>query len=58
MGAMRLLFHTAGVLAEPSGAAGVAAIQSHPARFRNRKVATIICGSNLTDEQITSWIAP
>ena len=56
--AMRLLFHTAGVLAEPSGAAGVAAIQSHPARFRNRKVATIICGSNLTDEQVKSWIAP
>lgn len=56
--AMRLLFRTAGLLAEPSGAAGLAAIQRHPARFRNRKVATIICGSNLTDEQITSWIAP
>ena len=56
--AMRLLFHTAGLLAEPSGAAGVAAIQAHPARFRNRKVATIICGSNLTDEQVKSWIAP
>ena len=54
--AMRLLFHTAGLLAEPSGAAGVAAIQAHPARFRNRKVATIICGSNLTDEQVKSWI--
>jgi threonine dehydratase len=54
--AMRLLIHTAGLLAEPSGAAGVAAIQAHPARFRNRKVATIICGSNLTDEQVKSWI--
>jgi threonine dehydratase len=56
--AMRLLFRTAGLLAEPSGAAGVAAIQAHPSRFRNRKVATIICGSNLTDEQIKAWIAP
>lgn len=54
--AMRLLFRSAGLLAEPSGAAGVAAIQRHGTRFRNRKVATIICGSNLTDEQVKAWL--
>ena len=54
--AMRLLFRTAGILVEPSGAAGVAAIQSHPTRFQNRHVATILCGSNLTEEQVRNWL--
>jgi threonine dehydratase len=54
--AMRLLFRTAGLLAEPSGAAGVAALQAHPQRFRGRRVATVICGSNLTEEQVKAWI--
>jgi threonine dehydratase len=56
--AMRLLFRSAGLLAEPSGAAGVAAIQAHPQRFRGRRVATIICGSNLTEEQMKAWVLP
>lgn len=55
--AMRLLFHKAGLLAEPSGAAGVAAIAAHPTRFQGRHVATIICGSNLTDEQVKTWLS-
>ena len=54
--AMRLLFRTAGLLAEPSGAAGIAAIQTHPNRFRGRRVATVICGSNLTEEQVKAWL--
>lgn len=54
--AMRLLFGTAGLVAEPSGAAGVAAIAAHPARFRGRRVATVICGSNLTDTQVRDWL--
>lgn len=54
--AMRLLFRQAGLLAEPSGAAGVAAIQAHPEHFRSRRVATILCGSNLTEEQVKAWI--
>lgn len=55
--AMRLLFHQAGLLAEPSGAAGVAAIAAYPDRFRGRRVATVICGSNLTEEQVKTWVA-
>lgn len=54
--AMRLLFRTAGLLAEPSGAAGIAAIMAHPQRFRGRRVATVLCGSNLTEEQVKAWV--
>ena len=54
--AMRLLFQTAGLMAEPSGAAGVAAIGAVPQAFEGRRVATIICGSNLTEAQIRAWL--
>jgi len=48
--AMRLLFARAGLLCEAAGAAGVAALIEHP-RFRGQRVATVLCGSNLTEEQ-------
>ena len=54
--AMRLLFRTAGLVSEPSGAAGVAAILARPHHFRGKNVATIICGSNLTQEQMKAWL--
>ena len=54
--AMRLLFRTAGLLAEPSGAAAIAALLAHPDRFRGTHVAAIICGSNLTEEQVKAWV--
>ena len=54
--AMRLLFGTAGLVTEPSGAAGVAAIMAWPERFRGRRVATVLCGSNLTEEQVKLWL--
>jgi threonine dehydratase len=44
---MRLLMDTAGVIAEPSGAAGVAAILTDPERYRGRAVVTVITGSNI-----------
>jgi threonine dehydratase len=45
--AMRLLIEKAGLLSEPSGAAGVAALLEHGARFRGAAVAVIVTGSNL-----------
>ncbi len=54
--AMRLLLRNAGLLAEPSGAAGVAAILSQGERFRGRRVATIICGGVLADQQVEEWL--
>jgi threonine dehydratase len=44
--AVRLLMDTCGVVAEPSGAAGVAALMMHD-RFRGLSVAAVVTGSNL-----------
>lgn len=54
--AMRLLHRHAGVVAEPSGAAGVAALLEDPDRFRGQTVGTIVCGGNLTREQMGEWL--
>jgi threonine dehydratase len=53
--AMRLLFDKAGQLVEPAGAAGVAAVLEHPS-LRGQRLATVLCGSNLTREQIAHWL--
>ena len=55
-GAMKLLHRHAGVVAEPSGAAGVAAVMEYPDLFRDGLVGTIICGGNLTAEQMREWL--
>jgi hypothetical protein len=34
----------------------IAAIQAHPDGFRGRRVAPVLCGSNLTDVQIKSGV--
>lgn len=54
--AMRMFHAKAGLVAEPSGAAGLAAILSRPDFFSGRKVATILCGGNLTEEQMQAWL--
>lgn len=54
--AMQLLYTHAGLLVEPSGAAGLAALLAHPEPFRGKHVAAILCGSNLTEGQIREWI--
>ena len=55
--AMRLLHRHAGIVAEPSGAAGLAALVQEPARFAGQTVGTIICGGNLTPAQMRTWLA-
>lgn len=54
--AMRTLFRHAGVLVEPAGAVGVAALLADRARWQGARVATVLCGSNLTAEQIERWL--
>jgi len=54
--AMRLVHRHAGLVLEPSGAVGVAAVLEHPAAFRDRTVATVLCGGNLTEEQMRQWL--
>lgn len=54
--AMRLLHRHMGLVVEPSGAVGVAAILEDPARFQGQTVATVLCGGNLTPEQARDWL--
>jgi threonine dehydratase len=44
---MQMLYRHAGLIVEPSAALGVAAIMEDRPRYRNKRVATIICGSNV-----------
>jgi threonine dehydratase len=53
---MRLLHRHAGVVAEPSGAVGVAALLQHLEMFRGQLVGTIVCGGNLTPDQMREWL--
>lgn len=46
LAAVRLLHRTLGLVVEPAGAAGVAALLDGPDRFRGCSVATPLCGGN------------
>lgn len=54
--AMKLLNVHAGLVVEPSGAVGLAAILENRNKFQNKTVATILCGGNLTEAQIKNWL--
>jgi threonine dehydratase len=54
---MRRLWEAAGLVTEPSAALGVAAILEDPQRFAGRRVATIICGSNVLPADFQDWVA-
>jgi threonine dehydratase len=55
--AMRRLHRHAGLVVEPSGAVGVAAIMTQPEMFKGQRVGTIVCGSNLTVVQMQDWLS-
>lgn len=54
--AMKLLVQHAGIIAEPSGAVGIAALLENRELFKGKTVATIVCGANLTEEQLERWL--
>ena len=54
--AMQLVFRQHGLLVEPAGVAGLAAAMTFRERFRGARVATPLCGGNLTSEQIQQWL--
>jgi threonine dehydratase len=54
--AMRLAHSELGVVLEPSGAAGLAALLGYRDRFRAKLVATIFTGGNITAEQMREWL--
>lgn len=53
--AMGLLLHHTGLLIEPSGAVGVAALMTYRERFADQLLATPLCGANVTREQFRRW---
>jgi threonine dehydratase len=54
---MRLAHEHLGIVLEPSGAAGLAAILENRDRFRGQSVAVVLCGGNLTPEQMKLWLS-
>lgn len=53
--AMRLLHLHAGIVTEPSGAVGIAAILENWKLMEGKTIATIICGGNVTEQQLQAW---
>lgn len=53
--AMKRLLFELGLVVEPGGAAGVAAILDNPSRFCGMTVATILTGGNITQDQMLAW---
>lgn len=53
---MQLLYHHAGLIVEPSAALGVAALLENLEAFQGKRVATIICGSNVSPNDYQMWI--
>jgi len=54
--AMRLLVEHVGLVVEPAGAAGLAALLAHGERWRGVPVATVLCGGNVTRAQLRAWL--
>ena len=54
--AMRLVHEHLGIVVEPAGAVGVAAIVADPERWRGHPVMTVLCGGNVTPEQMRRWL--
>jgi peptide deformylase len=53
--AMQLLHARAGLVVEPAGAVGVAAILAARDDYADKDVATIVTGGNVTDDQLRAW---
>lgn len=53
--AMRLAFTTLGLVIEPAGVAGLAALLEHGKTWSHGTCATVLCGGNVTAEQARAW---
>ncbi len=53
---MRTLLHDAGLVVEPAGAAGLAAIAQRKHDLAGKRVAAILTGGNLTQDQLKAWL--
>jgi threonine dehydratase len=55
--AMRRVQRQVGVVVEPAGGVGLAGIVARAGAYQGARVATILCGSNITEEQARVWLA-
>lgn len=53
--AMKLAHQHLGVVLEPSGAVGIAAL-INTNLFSGQRIATVLCGGNITPEQMKTWL--
>ncbi|MDX2191322.1 MAG: pyridoxal-phosphate dependent enzyme [Bacteroidota bacterium] len=53
---IKLINSHEGLIVEPSAAVGIAAILENQQKFKNKKLCSIICGRNLTEQQIKEWL--
>lgn len=53
--AMRLAHQELGIVLEPAGAAGLAALLDHREQFRGRLVATVLTGGNVGPSNLGEW---
>jgi len=56
--AMQQAHQELGVVLEPSGAAGLAALTTYRDRFQGQLIGTILTGGNVTAEQMRQWLSP
>jgi threonine dehydratase len=56
--AMRLVSRYLGRVLEPAGAAGLAGLLTRRQDYAGARVATVMCGANLTPEQVAAWLPP
>jgi threonine dehydratase len=56
--AIKLIARHVGVIVEPAGAVGVAAILSNPEKFTGQGVATILCGRNISPSLLDQVLVP
>ncbi|MFL5334248.1 MAG: pyridoxal-phosphate dependent enzyme, partial [Geminicoccaceae bacterium] len=54
--AMRLAFATLGLVVEPAGAIGLAALLADPQLVRAGSASTVLCGGNVTAGQARDWL--
>ena len=58
LSAMQLAHRELGVVLEPSGAAGLAALTTYRERFKGQSIGTILTGGNVAAEQMRQWLSP
>jgi threonine dehydratase len=55
--AMKMAHRKLGLVLEPSGAAGLAAIMANRGMFEGTTVAVVLTGGNLSEEEIAAWLS-